>query len=250
MTTIPSVAADRTGLAAARRLARLRSPAGRIRLIDIASIRRDAASDRPVTAVRGAPAGIAALLEPVDPRLGLVLRFDDPDVHDRGDGRRQRTARGWAVADIDRLGADAIWLTVWWHPEAVRAVRHGQEKFVEIVGHDAAHHQLPLIVAPAVDVRPTAGDSTPERELAIERHVVGRFADPRFGADVIAVPCPPRRVVAEASIDHLRQHFVQIDQLVAGRWILSADDVPADTFAEVADVADDLGSIGGAGPST
>lgn len=197
-----------------------------------------------MTAALCDPATVAHLDDPVDPRVGLVLRFDDPDVHDRGDGRRQRTLRGWAVGDLVALGADAVWLTVWWHPDAGRPVRHGQEKFAEIVGHDADHHQLPFIVEPSVDERPAADDSTPERELAIARHAVGRFADPRFGAELVAVPCPPEPVAAGVAPDVLHRHFTQIDQLVGRAWILSTHDERSTAFTDAAEVAMACGAVG------
>lgn len=142
--------------------------------------------------------GLPAATPHLRPDRGLILTLEEHRYDDTPGGRRSRAIPAWSVAQIRRLGADAVKLLAWYRPDASDEVLAWQQAFVQQAGDDCAAHDIPfvfeLLVHPFAPVGGAAGapdyseDTAKQSRLVIDS--VRAFAHPRFGVDLFKLESP------------------------------------------------------------
>lgn len=148
--------------------------------------------------------GLPAATPHLRPDRGLVLTLEEHRYDDTPGGRRSRLIPNWSVAQIRRLGADAVKLLAWYRPDAAPEVLAWQKAFVQRVGDDCAAHDIPfvfeLLVHPfsaaaapgSTQALPPAPDysedTAKQSRLVIDS--VRTFAGGRFGVDLFKLESP------------------------------------------------------------
>ncbi len=92
----------------------------------------------------GAAQGIGAGVLPG--RTGLLVTLEQSPGYGLGEtvARRTKLVRGWSVAKIRRMGASAVKLLVYYHPQSETA--SFQEDLVSQVAADCREHDIPLVL--------------------------------------------------------------------------------------------------------
>jgi tagatose 1,6-diphosphate aldolase len=92
----------------------------------------------------GVAQGIAAGVLPG--RTGLLVTLEQSPGHGPGEtiARKTTLVRGWNVAKIRRMGASAVKLLVYYHPQSKTAGL--QENLVSQVAADCKEHDIPLVL--------------------------------------------------------------------------------------------------------
>lgn len=140
--------------------------------------------------------GLPAATPHLSPARGLVVTLEEHRYDDRPDGRISRAIPHWSVAQIRRLGADAVKVLAWYRPDAGPEVRAAQQDFVRAVGQACRDEDIAfvfeLLVYPFA-TGPGAGaeyeeDGAKQARLVIDS--VRAFADPGFGVDLFKLESP------------------------------------------------------------
>lgn len=152
--------------------------------------------------------GLPAATPHLRPDRGLILTLEEHRYDDTPGGRRSRAIPHWSVAQIRRLGADAVKLLAWYRPDAAPDVLAWQQAFVQQAGDDCSAHDIPFVfellvhpfaaapratgaaaAAPAAPAAPDYSEDTAKQSrLVIES--VRTFAHPRFGVDLFKLESP------------------------------------------------------------
>jgi tagatose-1,6-bisphosphate aldolase len=105
-----------------------------------------------------APQSSAALIDPeigagqvvgggqLPGNVGLLVSLEQTGYTGDPAGRLTKIQPGWSVGKIRRMGASAVKLLVYYHPEARQAA--DQERLVSQVAEDCARYDLPLFLEP------------------------------------------------------------------------------------------------------
>ncbi|MCL4543068.1 MAG: tagatose 1,6-diphosphate aldolase [Chloroflexi bacterium] len=78
-------------------------------------------------------------------RTGLLVAWEESGYTPDGSGRLTQVQPGWSVAKIKRMGASAVKLLVYYHPDEARSAEH-QRAIVRQVVADCATHDIPAVV--------------------------------------------------------------------------------------------------------
>ena len=105
-----------------------------------------------------APATTGVLLDPeigvaqcivdgsLPARSGLLVAVEETGYEGPSNARVTRILDGWSVAKAKRIGASALKLLIYYHPEAANAA--DQERLVEQVAREAIAEDIPLFLEP------------------------------------------------------------------------------------------------------
>lgn len=103
------------------------------------------------------PASSAVLLDPIygaaeaisygalPGSTGLLVAWEESGYTSDGSGRLTRVQPGWSVEKIKLMGASAVKLLVYYHPDEARSVAH-QKDIVRQVVDDCARYDIPAVV--------------------------------------------------------------------------------------------------------
>jgi tagatose 1,6-diphosphate aldolase len=78
-------------------------------------------------------------------KTGLLVAWEESGYTSDGSGRLTRVQPGWSVAKIKRMGASAVKLLVYYHPDEERSAAHQQAIVREVVS-DCAVYDIPAVV--------------------------------------------------------------------------------------------------------
>ena len=140
--------------------------------------------------------GLPAATPHLSPARGLVITLEEHRYDDRPDGRRSMPIPDWSVAQIRRLGADAVKLLAWYRPDAGPAVRAHQQAFVRQVGEECRRHDIAFILELLVHPFAAGPSGAPEyREDPAKQaqrviDSVRSFADLAYGVDLLKLESP------------------------------------------------------------
>ena len=193
-----------------------------------------------------APQASAVLLDPVyglwpamaggavPGNVGLLVAVEDGDYANPAD-RRGRLLDGWSVAKIKRLGASAVKLFFYYHPDA-EAAATAQEGLVKQIVADCRRYDIPLFAEPL-----SYNVSPPERPRVV-METARRIS--QLGVDVLKLEFPvdpyqqPDRAVWQATCEELSAACGQVP------WTLLSAGIDFETFAEQVQVACQAGASG------
>jgi len=166
--------------------------------------------------------------------VGLLVALEDGDYADPVD-RRGRLLAGWSVAKIKRLGASAVKLFFYYHPDSGQTAL-AQEQWVKQVVDDCRRYDLPLFAEPlSYDIDPP---DRPRVVLETARRIG------QLGVDVLKLEFPvdvhqqPDRTVWLSTCQQLSQACGPVP------WVLLSAGVDFDTFARQVQVACQAGASG------
>lgn len=120
------------------------------------------------------------------PRTGLIVSLEETGYGGAGHDRLSRLLVGWTVEKAVRIGADAVKLLVYYHPQAANA--HAQQDLVKQVADKCQRLEIPLFLE-TLTYSPEEGSilsSNQKRDAVIE---TARQLSP-LGADVLKAEFP------------------------------------------------------------
>jgi tagatose 1,6-diphosphate aldolase len=138
------------------------------------------------------PASIRLL----DPKIGLILTFEDAAFEETPGGRLSQGITDWSVEKIKRAGGDAVKVLAWYRPDADASVIGHQQDFVKRTGEACARFDIPFVLE--LLVYPLAGDAGQTKEYVEMRakradHVlnsVETYTSPDYGVDLFKLESP------------------------------------------------------------
>ena len=191
--------------------------------------------------------GLPAATPHLQPGRGLLITLEEHRYDDSPEGRRSRLIPHWSVAQIRRLGADAVKLLAWYRPDASAAVKAHQQALVRAVGQACAEHDIafvfellvyPLAGASAAVAAGAASappnydeDAAKQPQRVIDS--VHDFARPEFGIDLFKLESPVPMAglpdLGTPAAAAVQTHYHAMGAACAGKpWVLlSAGGTPS-----------------------
>ncbi len=196
------------------------------------------------------PAAIAHL--PRD--TGLVVALEDHRVEDTGRGRKTNSIVGWSVEKIQRLGADAVKLLVWYNPDAAPDVRLHQQNYVRAVAQECARHEMPFILELLTfSLEPDGASADRYTEFQGKRselvlRSVEEFSKPRYLVDLFKLESPiPAKELGPFTGNEADPAFADVGAICAEAgipWVLLSGGGAPSQFMNVLDHAYAAGASG------
>lgn len=172
-------------------------------------------------------------------RSGLVVAIEATGYAGPSTARRSAILDGWSVAKAKRIGASAIKLLLYYHPDAVNAA--DQELLLKIISRDAIAEDIALFVEPLSfsldpDQRPLRGEARRAVVVETARRLTA------IGGDVLKAEFPYDRSVTDTGL--WRAACAELDAAAAVPWVLLSGGVDGSTFELQARVACEAGASG------
>jgi len=196
-----------------------------------------------------APYGTAVLLDPeisaaqavaagaIPHHVGLVVAVESTGYGGDSTARKAQIIPGWSVEKAKRMGASAIKLLVYYHPDSPTAQE--TEDFTSAIAEDCRKHDLALMLEPL-------SYSLTDQKLSSEekRYVVVESAKRLvpLGADVLKAEFPLD--TAETNQTLWREACEEISSVTSIPWILLSAAVDYETFVQQVIVACSAGASG------
>lgn len=204
-----------------------------------------------VTAI--SPYATAILLDPIyglesaihmSGHSGMLIAIEKTGYSGEATSRRIDFIDGWNVAKIKEMGASAVKILVYYHPDAGEATEHIEETIRQIAS-EAHRRDLPFFVEP-VTYSPDASipknsEAYAEKRPAIIRRTVERLQN--CGADVLKVEFP---VDAAFNTDEnmWRDACESISEIATIPWALLSAGVEFPVFEKQVTIASKSGATG------
>ncbi len=173
------------------------------------------------------------------PDAGLLVAVERSGYDGPATARRSRLLPGWGVSKIKRLGADAVKLLLYYHPDAPNA--EDQERLLIEVAEACAEHDIPLFLE-------ALGYSIEEPGTAItgdaRRQIVVRTARrlTALGGDVLKCEFPYDASVTDRS--RWKDACAEIEEASSIPWAILSAGVDDATFEAQTEIACRAGASG------
>lgn len=175
---------------------------------------------------------------------GLLMALEKTGYSGDPQARRVDFMDGWTVAKIKQMGASAVKLLVYYHPDAV-AVAEAVEAVIDQVGEACIAHDLPLFVEPLVySLDPTG--STDSATFAADMPRLVRETARRLSAlrvDVLKLEFPVN-VKYTPEENAWRAACEAISEVSTVPWALLSAGVAFEVFARQVEIACRAGASG------
>jgi tagatose-1,6-bisphosphate aldolase len=188
--------------------------------------------------VYGAAQAVAA--GAVSGHSGLVVAVEKTGYTGDPTARESQILPGWGVAQIARMGASAVKLLVYYHPDAPHAA--DQEQLVYEVGAACAHHDIPFFLEPlSFSLRPGEKKLPPDERRAVVVETAARLT--LLGVDVLKAefPVDSTLVTDEAAWAAACRELTAASRVP---WVLLSAGVSFETYARQTVVACQAGASG------
>jgi tagatose 1,6-diphosphate aldolase len=201
-----------------------------------------------VRAIAGTASGI--LLDPeigagpavaegsLPPGCGLLVAVESTGYEGPSTARRSRLLRGWGVAQIKRMGADAVKLLLYYHPDAPNA--EDQERLLIEVAEWCADADIPLFLEtlgfPIEDGAALVGDARRDVVVRTARRLTA------LGGDVLKCEFPYDASVADRT--RWKEACAELEEASAIPWVILSAGVDDATFEAQTEVACAAGASG------
>ena len=197
-----------------------------------------------------APEATAVLLDPevsaaqavaeraIPNHVGLVVAVESTGYTGEATARRAQIIPGWSVEKAKRMGASAIKLLVYYHPDSPTAKEI--EDFTSKVAADCKQHDLVLMLEPLS----YSLDENKKLTSAEKRYVVLKTAErlTALGVDVLKAEFPFN--ITEIDESRWMEACTEISSASSVPWILLSAAVDYDTFVRQVAVACRAGASG------
>ena len=204
------------------------------------------------------PAAIDIL--PAD--TGLVVSLEHHVIEESSEGRKTRSIPDWSVEKIQHLGADAVKLLVWYHPDASADVCCHQQDYIRSVGVECAARGMPLVLELLAykplglqNKDPADPDSTTEFAAAELTDIViasvREFSKPEYQVDLFKLESPvPPKIVSSTAVgvdSEIQQAFDAVGIACKEAdipWVLLSAGVTTEQFIRLLGFAYNAGANG------
>ena len=179
---------------------------------------------------------IAARAIPGD--VGLVVAVESTGYTGDATARKAQLIPGWSVEKAKRMGASAIKLLVYYHPDAPTAKE--TEDFTATIAEDCIKHDLVLMLEPLS----YSLDEKKKLSSAEKRYVVVESAKrlTPLGVDILKAEFP--LLETESSQAIWKEACEEISSAISIPWILLSAAVDYETFLQQVSVACQSGASG------
>lgn len=175
---------------------------------------------------------------------GLLLAIEKTGYSGEATARRVDFIDAWSVAKIKQMGASAVKILVYYHPNAGEATEHIEET-VRLIADEAHQHDLPFFVEP-VTYSPDANIPTNNATYAAQRPQIIRETVERLqacGADVLKIEFPVDAAFDD-NVDHWRSACEAVSAIAKVPWAILSAGVDFDTFEKQVRIAAQSGASG------
>jgi tagatose-1,6-bisphosphate aldolase len=186
----------------------------------------------------GAAQGIASGRLPGD--IGLLVALDATGYTGEPEARQSQVLPGWSVAKARRMGANAVKLLVYYHPESPTA--SDIETLVRRVAADCVEHDIPLFLEPLSYSRdPSRKKLRPEERHLVVVETARRLT--RLGADVLKAEFP-LDIQAQPETEAWAEACAELSSASAIPWVLLSASVDYEMYLRQVAVAAQNGASG------
>jgi tagatose 1,6-diphosphate aldolase len=192
--------------------------------------------------IYGAAQAVAA--DELPGRVGLLVAVEETGYTGDTTARRSYIVPGWGVAQIKRMGASAVKLLVYYHPDA-EEIAAAQEALVEQVADECRQHDLPLFLEPvsySVDPDVPKSSATFARDRTRVVVETARRLSP-LGVDVLKLEFPVD-VAYEPDEAAWRSACRRVSEASPVPWALLSAGVDFHTFQRQVEIACQAGASG------
>jgi tagatose 1,6-diphosphate aldolase len=168
---------------------------------------------------------------------GLILAVEATGYEGSPGARTSRVLPGWSVAAAKRIGASAVKLLVYYHPDAATAAL--QERLVADVAAECADQDIPLFLEPlsyGLDGGRLTGEARRRVVVETARRLTGS------GADVLKAEFPYDASITDR--DRWADACAELDAATPLPWVLLSGGVDDVTFEAQVAAACDAGASG------
>jgi tagatose 1,6-diphosphate aldolase len=171
---------------------------------------------------------------------GLIVSIEETGYSGSETGRTSRVLPGWSVEKAARVGADAIKLLVYYHPDAGNA--RAQEELIGQVVAECQHHDLPLFLEPlSYALNATDGKLSSAEKCRIVVETAARLTP--LGIDILKAEFP-----LDSNTDPDEENWSAACQELSAAscvpWVLLSANVSFELFVRQTRVACAAGASG------
>lgn len=187
--------------------------------------------------------GVGPLVAGVLPgNVGLLFAREQSGYTSDGSGRLTTLEAGWSVAAIKRLGASAVKLLIYYHPDDPSAPH--QEEVVKKVAQECREHDILFLLEP-MSYSIEAGVKKNSPEFAAQKPEIVLESARRLvplGVDVLKAefPTDPN----EPDEGKMRAYCRQLTDMIGIPWVLLSAGVDFVTFQRQVEIACEEGASG------
>jgi tagatose-1,6-bisphosphate aldolase len=170
---------------------------------------------------------------------GLIVSVENSGYGGPSTARLSSLPSGWSVAQAKRMGADAVKLLLYYHPDA--SVAAAQEQLLMQVAEDCADHDIPLFLE---TLSYSIDEDVPKLSAEARRDVVVRTAHrlTAIGGDVFKSEFPYDASVTDRS--RWAEACDELDEASSIPWVILSAGVDDATFEAQTEVACRAGASG------
>jgi tagatose-1,6-bisphosphate aldolase len=170
---------------------------------------------------------------------GLLVAVEETGYEGPSTERTSRLIRDWGVSQIKRLGADAVKLLLYYHPDAANAEE--QERLLMAVAESCADEDIPLFLETlGYSLDPAVPDLTGEARRDVVIRTARRLT--ALGGDVLKSEFP-----YDGSVDdrgRWTEACAELDEATSIPWAILSAGVDDVTFEAQTQVACEAGASG------
>ncbi len=175
----------------------------------------------------------------LDGQTGLIVALDTGSTGDPA-SRETGLVADWSVEKASRIGAAAVKLLMYYHPDAANAGE--REQLVTTIAQECDRYEMPLFLEPLScspddPKRPLPPDERPQVVVDTAKRLVP------LGVDVLKVEFPVD-VAQETDEDVWLDACQRLSAACDVPWVLLSGGVPFDTFLRQSRIACDAGASG------
>jgi tagatose-1,6-bisphosphate aldolase len=199
-----------------------------------------------------APAASAVLLDPqvgaaqciaagaLPGQVGLVTAVEESGYTGNPQARQSRILPNWSVAKAKRMGASAIKLLVYYHPEAATAAEI--EGLVQQVAADCVAQDIPLMLEPlSYSPDPAVKKLAPAERRRVVLESARRLSN--MGIDILKAEFP-LDISAERDEAEWAKACAELSAASAVPWVLLSASVDYETYLRQVTIACNEGASG------
>ena len=164
-------------------------------------------------------------IDALSPAKGLIVTLEDSVFPAMPGGRVSGDIDDWSVAQIKRMGGDAVKVLAWYRPDAEEKVCRAQQDYVKGVGEECVRFDIPflfeLLVYPlekdthqTKDYVEMAGKKANDVLASVEE-----FAKADYGIDVVKLESPVNAPDADGSTE-VQALFDEMGRLAGRPWVM------------------------------
>ncbi|BAS29237.1 tagatose 1,6-diphosphate aldolase [Limnochorda pilosa] len=175
--------------------------------------------------------------------VGLLVAVEESGYQGSDESRLTRLVEGWSVAKVKQMGASAVKMLLYYHPQSAAAGH--QEELVAQVAEECRRHDIAFLLEPmSYPVAPGQSKSAPEfarEKPRVVLETVERLGP--LGADLLKLEFPgdPHWEQDEA---RMRGHCREITRRSPVPWVILSAAESFDVFQRLVEIACEEGASG------